>query len=644
MEITLFDEGFGVIGDPVKRWLSLSFSDAWNKNGSFTLKLRPDEFTNVRESTWLNFGDHTFENETQYSDDNDASVTLTGSSLNVLFDRIVIKEDERLQGNLEAEIRTFVSKYASGGSQKIDKFILGPAQGFGRAIDATAARGQTLNDFLYSALNLRGFSYVLHYDRSADEIVFVLLRGVDRTQDQSVYPPVLLSTQDAIEKASYKKSIKDSRNFAVVCDEDEDDPQTLEVDLSYGKPIKALYVSARSATGEDDLGDVLVAVGAAGYIATSPDGITWTTRTSGTANALYSVDYQNGKYIAGGANGTIVTSADGINWSVQSSGVADAIEGVVYDDGLYKAFCSTGKILYSYDAAAWATAFAGPQKTVNAVSTPKQYVAFSSGGDTAHKLVSFDGIKWTGTDIPLGLAAASSGLLRTCFSMGLIVCAGYWYNGSIYTPLVVTSADNGISAAVHSISTLAGYRFLDLAAGLGIFVAIGQPNIIAYSQDGVTWHNCTPSGYEIDYISIAFDGTKFYAYGHSTRYVAISEDGINWTVSADGLGTGIEAVVRGISAYTASLYAIGVAALQEAEVVETLDGEVNSELAPEYETDYNLGDLVDAVDPDRELLFTKRVLSVEHINDEKQDAVIPQLGKDFLSLRQFIAKEIKKYV
>lgn len=49
-------------------------------------------------------------------------------------------------------------------------------------------------------------------------------------------------------------------------------------------------------------GDKFIAVGAGGVIVTSPDGITWTQRTSGTAADLWGVDYGAGTAIVGGVN------------------------------------------------------------------------------------------------------------------------------------------------------------------------------------------------------------------------------------------------------------------------------------------------------------------------------------------------------
>jgi len=51
-----------------------------------------------------------------------------------------------------------------------------------------------------------------------------------------------------------------------------------------------------------------VAVGDGGTILTSPDGVSWTERDSGTSNWLWGVTYGNGTFVAVGDYGTILTS------------------------------------------------------------------------------------------------------------------------------------------------------------------------------------------------------------------------------------------------------------------------------------------------------------------------------------------------
>src|SRR5258708_2690995 len=62
-----------------------------------------------------------------------------------------------------------------------------------------------------------------------------------------------------------------------------------------------------------------VAVGDAGTIVTSPDGTTWTARTSGASSALNGITWSGTQFLAVGDAGTVVTSATGIAWAVRSA-------------------------------------------------------------------------------------------------------------------------------------------------------------------------------------------------------------------------------------------------------------------------------------------------------------------------------------
>ncbi len=51
-----------------------------------------------------------------------------------------------------------------------------------------------------------------------------------------------------------------------------------------------------------------MAVGGGGTILTSPDGVTWTRRASGTTQHLHAVTYGNGLFVAVGSWGTVLLS------------------------------------------------------------------------------------------------------------------------------------------------------------------------------------------------------------------------------------------------------------------------------------------------------------------------------------------------
>jgi hypothetical protein len=66
-------------------------------------------------------------------------------------------------------------------------------------------------------------------------------------------------------------------------------------------------------------GRFLVAVGQNGAVETSPDGTTWTSRTSGVSAELNAVAVTPDGFICGGAQGTVLTSQDGVTWRPEAA-------------------------------------------------------------------------------------------------------------------------------------------------------------------------------------------------------------------------------------------------------------------------------------------------------------------------------------
>lgn len=88
-----------------------------------------------------------------------------------------------------------------------------------------------------------------------------------------------------------------------------------------------------------------IAFGQSGKINVSTDGVTWTIRTSNTANNLYGSSYSNDIIIAGGANGAIVTTpVTQQYWQTINSTSTSLIDRVSYKG--YKEFTSSGAQTY----------------------------------------------------------------------------------------------------------------------------------------------------------------------------------------------------------------------------------------------------------------------------------------------------------
>jgi hypothetical protein len=68
----------------------------------------------------------------------------------------------------------------------------------------------------------------------------------------------------------------------------------------------------------------------------------------------------SGLYVVAGSSGTITTSPDGVNWTSRTSGFgSDIIRGVIFGDGLYVAVGNLGKMTTSPDGVTWTSRTSG---------------------------------------------------------------------------------------------------------------------------------------------------------------------------------------------------------------------------------------------------------------------------------------------
>ena len=130
-----------------------------------------------------------------------------------------------------------------------------------------------------------------------------------------------------------------------------------------------------------------------GTILTSPDGTTWTSRTSGTSNELYKVIYGNSTFVTVGELGTILTSSDGITWTSRTSGTSNDLYGVTYGNSTFVADGVNGTILTSSDGTSWDNRTSGTSNFLYGVTYGNS--TFVAVGHYETILTSSDGTTWT---------------------------------------------------------------------------------------------------------------------------------------------------------------------------------------------------------------------------------------------------------
>jgi hypothetical protein len=245
-----------------------------------------------------------------------------------------------------------------------------------------------------------------------------------------------------------------------------------------------------------------------GTIITSPDGITWTRRDSGTSNFLYGVTYINGLFVAVGDEnfstydeymGTIYKSSDGITWQLVFKNFSNPLRAIAYGGGLYVAVGDEGTIITSLEINSWitwTTRTSGTSEVLRAVAYGNGL--FVAVGNIGTVLTSPDGVTWT---------ARSSGVTGNfngvAYGNGLFVTVGQ--SGTI-----LSSPDGTTWTSRTSVVT--GY-LNDVTYSNGLFVAVGYDGRIITSPDGTTWTSKPDTSPVNTPISVAYSGDKFVVVG-----------------------------------------------------------------------------------------------------------------------------------
>jgi predicted RecA/RadA family phage recombinase len=96
-------------------------------------------------------------------------------------------------------------------------------------------------------------------------------------------------------------------------------------------------------------------------VMTSPDGITWTSRTSAADNSWNCVAFGNGLFVAVASTGTgdrVMTSPDGITWTARTSAADNLWASVAYGNGRFVAASTDGtgnRVMTSTNGVSWTT-------------------------------------------------------------------------------------------------------------------------------------------------------------------------------------------------------------------------------------------------------------------------------------------------
>ena len=262
------------------------------------------------------------------------------------------------------------------------------------------------------------------------------------------------------------------------------------------------------------------AAGSGNRVMTSPDGITWTLRTTPVDNAWWGVAWGGPagqeKFVAVASTGSgdrVMSSPDGITWSTQTSASdsewRSVVRGGPAGQEKFVAVATTGEVMTSPDGVTWTsqTSAAANQwweVTWGGPAGQEKFVAVSSTGTGNRVMTSPDGITWSTQ------ASASD---KTWYSVA-------WGDppGAIPGQFVAVSGDR-------------------------------PGNLVMTSPDGITWTSRTPASENV-WRAVAWGGPP-----GQEKFVAVSQLGNGPRVMTSEAA--ITLSCSNISGETTSTYTLG---------------------------------------------------------------------------------------
>lgn len=266
----------------------------------------------------------------------------------------------------------------------------------------------------------------------------------------------------------------------------EEDPITWNNDV-VTTPIKANVRNIKYLNG------LYLSFGASGNtMATSPDGITWSSRTIGIN--VTDVEYAVGLFVAVGDSGGVATSPDGITWTTRaafSSPTYKNLTSICYGNGVFVAVGQNCTLVTSVDGITWFSGVGGTGTATPAFTAVEfiagNFIAVATNEyETNTIFMSKDGSVWL-PNTTLGSVSVYSGAPTNIVAgNGRILILGHMSN-------LIYSDDNGVtwkSTALNSI--MRSLRISSVAYINGAFVAAYNTNgstsiYLAMSYDGITW-------------------------------------------------------------------------------------------------------------------------------------------------------------
>jgi len=211
-----------------------------------------------------------------------------------------------------------------------------------------------------------------------------------------------------------------------------------------------------------------------GVAATSPNGITWTQRSLGDSREWSGVAYGNGTFLAVSRNGVRAsTSATGASWALNDNQPSTTLNSLAFGNGKFVSISTAGTAYSTLDGINWSNS-----GTMPVVTSPNWSDLTYGGGlfiacntNSSEIATSPNGSTWTLRNLPSPAirAAASTGIYAT-------INPGFFSTQDNATTNISKTGTTWTKGSIPSAS------WTDIVAGADRFVAVARGNQDNWSQ------------------------------------------------------------------------------------------------------------------------------------------------------------------
>ena len=258
---------------------------------------------------------------------------------------------------------------------------------------------------------------------------------------------------------------------------------------------------------------MLVAVGNGGVILNSTNaGLNWASQTSCSTTRLHNIAWQNSvasaaQFVAVGDAGTVCFSDDGIAWATPAipPDSSSALYGIAWGEDQFIAVGGSflNSVIYtSPNGENWTLRNSSEPYILRDIAWNKDH--FIAVGDGGTITTSPKGITWSRNS-----SGTTTDLSSIAVSEELTIVAGV---AAVTPPASTLLRNAGDNWEGGNGQTLQGFRVNDLAFGGTQFAAVGPSGAIAVSEDGQEWTEIS-TGTNTLFNAIVWDNSKFIAAG-----------------------------------------------------------------------------------------------------------------------------------